>query len=92
MGTNTSKVSADTCAKHKVSKFEQSKPRECVRIFKAEAWNKSRPNQVLDRERTADPPSMTSHSGFLVRSESFCGSRRDETSTWFASSISPAVR
>lgn len=41
---------------------------------------------------THQTPSMTSHSGFLTRSESFCGSRRLETSTWLASSISPCVR
>jgi hypothetical protein len=35
---------------------------------------------------------VSSYSGFLTRSESFCGSRSDETSTWLASSISPAVR
>ena len=39
-----------------------------------------------------DVPSMTSHSGFLTRSASAWGSRRLETLTWLASSISAAVR
>ena len=66
----------------------------------------SRPTRLAYQQRSAEgsllpmgthprwvqTPSMTSHSGFLTRSESFWGSRRVDISTSFASSISSCER